>query len=343
MFAYTHAFLAPFRHQGDPVADQWVEAIVKEQGKQALRHYLQLFTQTGASLRQSQETALHQFVRSMAVLPAWADDSKMRRAERFFAAHWQDYMQLLGFYSLPYCYAAADGAQVLYLSERLRQNPLQRLMETAWFVWEVMQPNAFQHPQADGFWSVAKVRLTHAIARYFAGQHPEWQTQWGLPINQEDMAGTNLSFSLIPIRGMRKLGKTFSLAETDAFLHHWNMIGAMLGIAPELLPADGKAAFQLEHIIAQRQFKPSEAGQQLTHSLVGCLQQQEIFARLPKTFVPAYMRTLLGDEVANLLGIAPEKLPLWAIQTYQTGLRVWSNWVGSRGQGKMPSVATKPA
>ena len=115
-------------------------------------------------------------------------------------------MNLLGLLSLPYCYAAADGARVLDLSERIKNKPEHRLNETADFVWDVMAPNAFK-PDGKGFTSILKVRLLHAAIRFYTGKSSKWNAaDWGLPVNQEDMAGTNLSFSLLVVRGLRKFG-----------------------------------------------------------------------------------------------------------------------------------------
>src|SRR5690349_20672991 len=60
-----------------------------------------------------------EFVNTSKELPDWADEEKLLKGSRFFIRHSDTIMSLLGLLSLPYCYAAADGAMVLYLTERL--------------------------------------------------------------------------------------------------------------------------------------------------------------------------------------------------------------------------------
>ncbi len=52
-------------------------------------------------------------------------------------------MALLGAMSLPYCYAASPGNKALYLSDKMRNAPGKRLMDTASFVIAVLTPNSF--------------------------------------------------------------------------------------------------------------------------------------------------------------------------------------------------------
>ncbi|NJO02592.1 MAG: DUF2236 domain-containing protein [Bacteroidia bacterium] len=53
-----------------------------------------------------------------------------------------------------------------------------------------------------------------------------------------------------------------------AFLHLWNVIGYLLGVREELLPDTAKEAYWLDKKIAQRHFRKSEAGVELTASLL---------------------------------------------------------------------------
>ncbi len=52
----------------------------------------------------------------------------------------------------------------------------------------------------------------------------------GLPINQFDLAMTNLAFSSVVLIGIRALGIFPSQQETEDFLHFWRYIGWLMGI-----------------------------------------------------------------------------------------------------------------
>jgi hypothetical protein len=221
----------------------------------------------------------HSICKANQTLPAWADSKLMQQ-----------------------------GAMVLYLSERMRSDAEKRLYETAEFVWEVMAPDAFTD-EGSGFAAILKVRLMHAAVRYYTMKSGKWDKSWGFPVNQEDMAGTNLSFSLIVIRGLRQFGYTISYKEQSAYMHLWNVIGYLLGVDEALIPNTGKAATNLEEAIRLRQFAPSEQGRDLTASLIAYFYKVNDGSTYTNTDIYQLIHYLLGDEVAELLGIKGNSLP----------------------------------
>ena len=242
-----------------------------------------------------------EFVAKSRTLPDWADSEKMVEGSRFFIRHSDTIMSLLGLLSLPYCYAAADGAMVLYLTERLRDRPAKRLSDTADFIWDVMAPDAF-NKEGKGFASCMKIRLTHSLARHYVSRSNTWPEDFGMPVNQEDMAGTNLAFSLIVVRGLRKLGMAVSYEEQQSFMHLWNVVGYLLGLDEDLIPQDGKSATLLENAIRERHFRPSLQGKALTRSLLDHV-VGDSSVRLSPQEVYQIVRFLLGDEVADILEV----------------------------------------
>lgn len=313
---YSFAFLASMRQLADQPADDLIaEVFADENQKSEYRNLLNSFS-TNTDLQKTDEFyTVKEAFQSATKLPNWADQKLMKQGSAFFAAHAASIMNLLGLLSLPYCYAAADGARVLDLSERIKNKPEHRLNETADFVWDVMAPNAFK-PEGKGFTSIFKVRLLHAAIRFYTGKSSKWNApDWGLPVNQEDMAGTNLSFSLLVIRGLRKFGLTIEYKDQQAFMHLWNVIGFLLGVDERLLPETGKEALLLEEAIRLRNFKTSEHGISLTQSLI------KYFASVDPNFQPKQtmelMRYLMGDEVANLLQLPPQTAPVSTVKFLQ--------------------------
>lgn len=230
----------------------------------------------------------------------------LSQGQAFFNDHASDIMLLLGFLSLPYCYAAAKGAEVLVRSKRIVEQPAERLAETAHFVFDVFHKNAFQ-AEGRALVVILKVRLMHAASRWYVSQGP-WDTEeLGQPVNQEDMAGTNLSFSLMVIRGLRRMGKLITGEEALTYIQYWNYIGKLLGLKEELLPQNNKEANQLEKAIRKRQFASSDAGQQLTSSLVSYYYQAAEGTPLEGK-VNQMLEFLLGEPVCNLLGLKTDEL-----------------------------------
>lgn len=230
----------------------------------------------------------------------YASSYVIKQAGKFFQQNAPEMLAGLGLMSLPYCYAAADGAQVLYFSERLRHAPDKRLLETAQFVFDVCEPFAFA-PQGKALRSIAKVRLMHAAVRYHLRHDARWDMAWGLPINQEDMAGTNLAFSIVLLRALRKLGKAPSKDEEYHFLSLWKATGQLLGIEDALLPADMAEALSLEKRIMERNFKTSSEGVELTAILLRYMGAQ-LEAQM-KISMEEWVAYMLGPHISKLLEI----------------------------------------
>ena len=298
---FPEAQLQQARRQADPVADAAVESLFAQHSFGELNGWIAALVKNDQPLPDQFPDALRAYFSQTVPLPGWANGRKMQQGAAFFARHARPALSILGCYSLPFSYAAADGAQVLWLSQRIRQDTRRRLAETAQFLLDVTDKNAFA-PAGKGIRSIQKVRLIHAAIRYHVNRSGQWQDAWGVPVNQEDMVGTHLSLSYIVLDGLSKLGFYYSQEEAEAYLHLWNVIGAMLGIDEEMLPKSMKAAYWLEKRIRERHFRQSEAGIGLTKALLDCMTEAAPVA-IAKDFLPAYIRFLTGDKVADLLNV----------------------------------------
>lgn len=298
---YTHTLLTAMRRQGDPLADAAVAALYASGHPEArmLAHHLPA---SADQLPTWAPVELAALLRATESLPEGADPALMAQGAAFFARHVRQIAGLLGAYSLPYCYAAADGAEVLYRSERIRKYTTRRLAETATFVFDVLSPGGFG-TGGRALHSIRQVRLLHAAIRYHIA--PEWDAErYGAPVNQEDMAGTHLAFSLIVLRGLRQLDQSVSAADARAYYHLWQMISLLLGVDPCIVPRDLPEAHLLARQIEKRHFRPSIAGQTLTASLLDSFETQLPYP-VPPGYLPSFMRHLLGDQIGDLLGLPP--------------------------------------
>ena len=224
-------------------------------------------------------------------------------AQAYFERNGDLYLAMLGFYSLPYCYAFADGAQVLVRSQRILDQIGERLGETTRFVLDIFKPGAFRNQDA-AYLTCAKVRLIHAYSRYFIRLHAkDWDPAFGEPINQEDLLGTNLAFSHIVLRGMTKIGLSPNAKEHQAILLYWKWIGELMGVETSLWPSSPKEAFELDRLIRKRQMKVSEAGMKLTRALLEFYQNN-----IPDPVLTTQLETILafflGKEASKAVGIS---------------------------------------
>ncbi len=295
-------FLDEQRAVGDAQADSLVNSYMST-GK--AKQLYQILAQEASEIPQQRDTNdLLTFLTSQRTQPVWYNEQRIMSGQKVFKKYALDIMTLLGALSLPYCYAASPGNKALYQTEKMRKTPGKRLVETADFIINVLTPgnlslNAYGHIQ------INKIRLIHAIARYYVAKG-DWHQDWGLPINQEDMAGTNLAFSYIILVGLLRTGFTLNHQEQEDFLYVWRYIGYQMHIHDALLPGNKSEAATLEQKIRQRHFKASEEGKNLTLELIN--HYKSYFPPMAAYWVAAQMRYLVGPQVATILGMEPEPI-----------------------------------
>jgi hypothetical protein len=314
---YNDGFLDHKRTLGDPPVDEFIRQVFADPKKKLhLQQWLTGSSGVGHTelLKETYPNVV--FIKASESLPPWTDTKLMKAGALFFARHSEMIMSLLGLLSLPYCYTGAKGSMVLYLSELIRKQTTKRLYDTAVLVLEVMAPNAFEKG-GNAYEEILKVRIMHAAVRYYTLQSGKWDNSLGTPINQEDMAGTNLSFSLIVIRGLRMLGFNISQSDQSAFMHIWSIAGYLTGLNEDLIPKDSKKAQQLDTIIKQRQFCTSAHGKALTNSLTDHIMRVNK-SKATANEILGLMRYLLGAEIADMLGIDAPELPGYKLTLIRT-------------------------
>jgi hypothetical protein len=206
--------------------------------------------------------------------------------------------------ALPSAYACCRGVQVLALTARLITDTKRRLNETAQFHLDVMEPKGLLEG-GRGLSDIRHVRLMHAAVRWLITRDPraEWDPAWGVPINQEDLLETLLTFTEVIFEVFDRTGVVYSEEDADAYLHAWSYIGSLLGVRADLLPLTRMQTRELMPMVRRRQFEASAAGAELTGAL---LQQGDNLAPRGLKGLPATtIRYYVGDETADLIGVPP--------------------------------------
>jgi len=244
------------------------------------------------------------------VLPAWADPAKIERGQKLFEALGLQISLCLFCASLPSAYAAAKGVKVLARTAQLETNTRRRIMETGQFLMNVLAVGSFE-PQGKGFRTIEHVRLMHAAVRKMIegrnAQRPGfWDPNWGIPINQEDLVGTMLSFSCVPVESLPRLGVDVSTDDKEAYLHLWNVIAHLLGVDDDLRVEGIDDATALVETIRRRQFRASPEGREMTAALMELLDEMTPGHEFDKT-IPPLIRHLAGDTTADMLAVPPSK------------------------------------
>jgi len=244
--------------------------------------------------------------------PHDADD--VRRAQRFFVDFGVPVSLSLFCASLPSAYASWRGVKVLHLTARLETDVRRRIMETGQFLMDVMTPGGLE-PAGQGVRAIQRVRLVHATVRHLieevaASDPAVWRPEWGRPISQEELVGTLMSFSYVVAEPLPRLGLDVTADDAEAYRACWNVVGTMLGVDEGLLPSSMAESADLVAAIRRRQYGSSPEGIELTGALVQFLEHHTPgWDR--QHMVPAIIRQLIGDDVADLIDVPLEPRSWW--------------------------------
>ena len=315
---WTDSFLDPMRTVGDPLADSVVEILFANHSVDAVNGLMRSLIVNEYPEPSDLPAVVADYVKQLDVLPDWADSGKIEVGQQVFWKYGPKLILILHCYALPFCYAGKNGVQVLALSGRLSSNSTRRILETAQLLVDTMSPGGLAGGEGRGRRTIQKVRLMHAAVRHLIKLYPGWKAEFGLPVNQEDLAGTLMAFDWISLDGLRKIGVTLTPEEWDGYLHVWQIVGHMLGIRDDMIPADNASGEALCQAIARRQFGACAEGKLMTNALIESIQYQlpgDLFDDAPGLL----MRYFLGDAWAGMLGVEATPLEKSGLRLLLTG------------------------
>ena len=288
----------------DRPADAVVESIVSLPKGEGWRLF-ELGLRGGSRAIPEAPRAMRDLLDEVATVPAWVDWPTCDRGGEMFMRAGVLGGAVLGARSIVLGYASPAGNKPLVLSGRLKEQALRRLNETARFVQAVSRPGGMR-PFAEGWQITVKVRLIHAQVRRMILESGKWNAgAWGAPVNQHDMAGTTLLFSVAILDGLRKLGLRLSADDAEPYIHLWRWVGQVIGVAPELQPTSEHDAMRLADLIAATMGPPDQDSRDLTKALFDAAwegavtpKQQRDAAR-QVLFGTTLCRELIGDDLAD--------------------------------------------
>jgi len=252
-------------------------------------------------------------------LPAWADQGKLQTATEFYKKRGLYLGLSYGFASGMMSCAIPNEARAVYYSKG-GGDMRDRITKTAKLGHDIGDLNAYK-PAGDMAVTAVKTRLVHAGVRHLLPQSPHWPESGGVkpvPISQADVMVTWHSLATTANRQMTAWQLRIPRAESEAYLHLWQVTASMLGVKDEYIPAtwaeaDAQAQQVLDPILA-----PTPEGIALADMLLDLAQLDlngdgRSFLRPP---LHALTRYMLGDEVTDSLEIPRERywdeLVAWA-------------------------------
>jgi len=194
------------------------------------------------------------------------DADKVGLANRLFAEYGTEISGALLLAALPQAYATVWGSRVLTATAALQQDFRRRIVRTAQFLLIVMrQPmgkEEIRHlwptdattdretsssaPEDTRPWQAClAIRRFHESIRQQIRTSPELTEAVGtenkVPLNQEDLLGMLLSFTVTVFEVLEQFGITWSADEQEAYLHVWDLVGAHLGVGSARARRETKA------------------------------------------------------------------------------------------------------
>lgn len=302
-----------FAHQGDPLADAVVAEMRSLPGGKGRRLFEQALNHGIQSVPDAPE-ALKALFEEVDAIPYWLDTDKLK-----LGAETIQRTGLAGAYgalvdvSLMGGYLARRALKVLVRTGEIGGKAPRRIAETALWWMSVTDTDGLER-FADGFKNTLRVRITHAQIRAAMKADKQWNyMDWDSPVNQPQMAGTQLLFSLIGLLGMRVMGFRFTSRETDAVIHLWRYVGHLIGVHHDLLPASEDDAWRLMWLLAATEFQPDDDSRLLAqalsnalpslHGVTGDSRFSHWAGEVVKQYHGALSRLVLGSDNAQALGL----------------------------------------
>jgi hypothetical protein len=307
--------LAEMRSVGDPIADRVVRGLFEAQGLGAVNDLMRKLVRNDGVPSEQLPPIVRDYLESTAQVPG-VDWKKVALGEQLFGRLGPEMLAVLGFYGLPMDYAAGKGVQVLHRTAYLANQPMRRVLETTQMVIDVLSQGGLA-PHGRGVRSAQKVRLMHAAVRHLITHDPAapWDPAvLGVPINQEDMAGTLMTFAYIVLNGLDRLAIQVSEVERDAYFYCWTVVGRIMGVREDLIPASVDEGRSLAWHIFKAQGESTPQGRELARDLIKGYQQilPGPLDGMPASMMHFFMQpeSLTGRNIAQMLGVPP---PNWTL------------------------------
>ena len=143
-----------------------------------------------------------------------------------------------------------------------------------------------------------------------------------------------MTFSVAMTESLKQFNLTVSKEKEDAYLHHWTIMGHLMGIDKDLLPQTTDEGLYLLDTILSRQSTHSEEGVLLTKAL-NAFMSNKVESGILKYSPHVLIRFLTGNTVAARIGIKSDRI-WWFYWLLPTFLKIWFG-IGERLEDRVQS------
>jgi hypothetical protein len=211
---------------------------------------------------------LREFFSEVETVPEWVDPEKIRRGQRALRRGGADGMYIARDVSLLGGYQFAGFNKTLLRTGALEKGSNKRFAETMQWALDVISDGEML-PHGVGYRSTLRVRLIHSFVRRHVAAMPDWRAdEWGVPVNQTDMAATLVGALIAPVAGGLGMGIVTTPRDLDAIAHLTRYVGWLIGVQDEWLPNNFRDAVRILFHTATALAKPDESTKQLALPMV---------------------------------------------------------------------------
>ncbi len=222
---------------GDEAADRLAEWMLQA-GMTETRPLFERALSRGIAGVPDAPAPLREFFDVVEAVPEWVDWDLIRRGERAMRRGGADGMYIARDVSLLGGYQFSGFNKTLVRTGALEKGSNKRFAETMQWAMDVISENGMD-PGGVGYRSTLRVRLIHAMVRRHVAAMPDWRgAEWGLPINQTDMAATLVGALIAPSAGGIGMGLLLAPGDYAGIAHLTRYVGWLIGVDDEWLPRD---------------------------------------------------------------------------------------------------------
>ena len=248
---------------GDEPMDRLVEWM-SSAGLQQTRPLFEKAAAEGIANVPDAPEPLREFFIGVESAPVWVDWDKVRKGQRALRIGGADGMYIARDVSLLGGYQFSGFNKTLLRTGALEKGSNQRFAETMQWAMDVISDGGLV-PFGIGYRSTLRVRLIHALVRRHVAAMPDWRgDQWGLPVNQTDMAATLVGALVAPPAGAMGMGILPAPGDLDAIAHMTRYVGWLIGVHDEWLPRNFRDGIRVLFHTATALSRPDESTQQLS-------------------------------------------------------------------------------
>lgn len=249
-------------------------------------------------------------------VPEWVDPEMIRRGQRAMRRGGADGMYVARDVSLLGGYQFSGFNKTLLRTGALEKGSNKRFAETMQWAMDVIAEGGLE-PLGTGYRSTIRVRLIHAFVRRHVGAMPDWRpAEWGVPVNQTDMAATLIGALIAPPAASLGMGILTAPEDLDAVAHLTRYVGWLIGVEDEWLPHSFRDGIRVLYHTLTALSAPDESTRQLAAPMAddpltwhyGSL--RALRRRVARAQHLSVTSAFLGPQAMRMLGL-PAFVPPW--------------------------------